>query len=276
MSLAKQPQSAGEKLREQLRALKLEAAEEVLDGVAQQSAKEELGYLGFLEQLLGVELDRRRERKIEAMQRFAGFPYRKSLEQFDYKFQPSVDRKLIRDLATLRFLEHGENVLIVGPPGTGKTHLSVGLGLKATEAGRRVLFTTVDEMIQSLTRAVRENRLEKQLRPFLHPSLLVLDEIGYLPLDKFQSNLLFQVVSRRYERGSVIITSNKGFSSWGEIFGGDAVIASAILDRLLHHSHVINIRGGQSYRLKEKREAGLFTHSVGLPEQGGDTEASSA
>ena len=259
----------GERLEEQLRALKLTRIAPVVDTIAQACAREKAGYLDFLSRLLEVELEERRERKVEMLQRFAAFPYKKSLEQFDFDFQPTVDRRLVRDLQTLRFLEHGENVILVGPPGTGKTMLSVGLGLKACAAGRRVLFTTADDLVSALSRAFQENRLEEKLKVYTNPSLLIIDEIGYLPLDKLQSNLLFQVISKRYERGSMIVTSNKGFSAWGEVFAGDPVIASAILDRLLHHSHVINIRG-ESYRLKEKRQAGLFTHSLPLPAKGGD------
>lgn len=261
--------TAGEQLREQLRSLKLTRIEPLIDQLAQACAREQLGYLEFLSRLLEVELEERRFRKVEMLKRFAGFPYKKSLEQFDFEFQPSVDRRLIRDLSTLRFLDNGENVIIVGPPGTGKTMLSVGLGLKAAEAGRRVLFTSADDLVSALTQAFHENRLEDKLKVYTRTSLLIIDEIGYLPLDKLQSNLLFQVISKRYERGSLILTSNKGFGDWGSIFAGDPVIASAILDRLLHHSHVINIRG-ESYRLKEKREAGLFSHSLPLPKGGDD------
>jgi DNA replication protein DnaC len=261
------PAPAGEQLQDQLRTLKLTGIEPILDSLAQQCAREKAGYLDFLGRLLAVELEQRRARKIDILTRFAGFPYAKSLESFDFDFQPSVDRRLVKDLAALRFLEHGENILIVGPPGTGKTMLAIGLGLKAAEAGRRVLFTTADDLVSALTRAFHENRLEEKLKSYTMPSLLILDEIGYLPLDKLQSNLLFQVIAKRYEHGSLIVTSNKGFAEWGEIFAGDPVIASAMLDRLLHHSHVLNIRG-ESYRLKEKRQAGLFTHALPLQKGG--------
>ena len=155
---------AGERLEEQLRLLKLTRIAPVLDSIAQACAREKAGYLDFLSRLLEIELEERRERKVDLLQRFAAFPYKKSLEQFDFDFQPTVDRRLIADLATLRFLDHAENVILVGPPGTGKTMISIGLGLKATEAGRRVLFTTADDLVGALSRAFEENRLEEKLK----------------------------------------------------------------------------------------------------------------
>ena len=163
---------AGERLEEQLRLLKLTRIAPVLDSIAQACAREKAGYLDFLSRLLEIELEERRERKVDLLQRFAAFPYKKSLEQFDFDFQPTVDRRLIADLATLRFLDHAENVILVGPPGTGKTMISIGLGLKATEAGRRVLFTTADDLVGALSRAFEENRLEEKLKVYTNPSLL--------------------------------------------------------------------------------------------------------
>ncbi len=185
----------------------------------------------------------------------ARFPFVKSLDAFDFTYQPSLDKKQVQNLANCHFIEHGENVVILGPPGVGKTHLSVALGLKAIEHGYRVLFTTAANMITTLTKALSEGKLEDKLKMYTVPRLLIVDEIGYLPIDQAGANLFFQLISRRYEKGPVILTSNQSFGSWGEVFG-DRVIATAILDRVLHHSITINIRGN-SYRLKDKLKAGL-------------------
>jgi DNA replication protein DnaC len=184
----------------------------------------------------------------------ARFPFVKGLDAFDFSYQPSLDKKQVQTLSTCHFIEHGEN-LVLGPPGVGQTHLAVGLGLKAIERGYRVLFTTAAGLIASLTRALTEGRLEERLKLYTVPRLLIIDEIGYLPIDRAGANLFFQLISRRYERGPMILTSNQSFGSWGEVFG-DRVIATAVLDRILHHAITLNIRG-KSYRLKDKLKAGL-------------------
>jgi DNA replication protein DnaC len=195
----------------------------------------------------------------------ARFPFVKGLESFEFGYQPSVDRKQIQTLSTCRYLEHGENLVLLGPPGVGKTHLAVGLGLKAIEHGYRVLFTTAATMLTTLSRALAEGRLEDKLKVYTVPRLLIIDEIGYLPIDGQGANLFFQLISRRYERGPMILTSNQSFGSWGDVFG-DRVIASAILDRVLHHAITVNIKG-DSYRLREKLKAGLVKSKAALDDR---------
>lgn len=227
-----------------------------LDALCEQASKRDLGYKEFLTEALQTEWRGRHQRGVEARLMMARFPWVKSLEQFDFSFQPTVDRKVIRELATVGFVERAENVIILGPPGVGKTHLAIALGVKAVEAGHKVLFLTLESMITRLTKARMENRIERQLQQFVYPKVLIIDEMGYLPMNREEAGLLFRVLTRRYERASLILTSNKSFVDWGEIFN-DQVLATAILDRLLHHSTTLNIKG-ESYRLREKRKAGLI------------------
>jgi DNA replication protein DnaC len=245
-----------ERLQEQMAKLRLVKGRERLEALLQEAVDRELSYADFLDQLFTEELQSKTAKNITMRTSLARFPFVKSLETFDFGYQPSLDRKQVQNLANCHFIEHGENVVILGPPGVGKTHLSVGLGIKAIEHGYRVLFTTAASMIATLTRALAEGKLEDKLKTYTVPRLLIIDEIGYLPIDQAGANLFFQLISRRYEKGPVILTSNQSFGSWGEVFG-DRVIATAILDRVLHHAITINIRGN-SYRLKDKLKAGLI------------------
>jgi DNA replication protein DnaC len=236
--------------------LKMDHLEAQLDAICEQAAQREWDYKSFLTEALQIEWQGRFQRGIEARLRQSRFPWVKTLEQFDYEFQPSLDRRQVRELSGLSFVERAHNVVILGPPGVGKTHLAVALGVKAVEAGYSVSFHTLETLMTKLTRAQHENRLERTLKQMTYPKLLILDELGYLPLTQQEASLFFRLVVRRYERGSLIVTSNKSFLDWGEIFN-DQVLATAILDRLLHHSTTLNIKG-ESYRLKEKRRAGLL------------------
>lgn len=242
-----------------LEKLKLDHLDAQLDTLCEQAAQRELDYKAFLAEALRVEWQGRFQRGIEARLKQSRFPWVKTLEQFDFDFQPSLDRRQVRELAGLSFIERADNVVVLGPPGVGKTHLAVALGAKAVEAGYSVLFHTLDSLMTRLNRAQHENRLEATLKQLTYPKLLILDELGYLPLTHHEASLFFRLVVRRYERGSLIVTSNKSFMDWGEVFN-DPVLATAILDRLLHHSTTLNIKG-ESYRLKEKRRAGLLGRS---------------
>lgn len=244
-----------DRLGEHLRKLRLLKSGERLEALLQDAAARELPYAEFLEQVLGEEVAAKMTKNIAMRTAMARFPFVKPLETFDFAYQPSVDKKQLQELASCHYIEHGNNVIVLGPPGVGKTHLAVSLGLKAIENGYRVLFSTAAHLIAVLTKAHAEGRLDEKLKVYTTPRLLIIDEIGYLPIDRLGANLFFQLISRRYERGPMILTSNQSFGAWGEVFG-DRIIATAILDRLLHHAVTLNIRGN-SYRLKEKLKAGL-------------------
>jgi DNA replication protein DnaC len=258
-----------DRLAEHLRKLRLLKSGERLEAVLQEAAARELPYAEFLEQVLGEEVAAKTSKNIAMRTAMARFPFVKPLETFDFTYQPSIDKKLLLQLASCHYIEHGDNVIVLGPPGVGKTHLAVSLGLKAIEAGYRVLFTTAAHLIAVLTKAHAEGRLDEKLKVYTTPRLLIIDEIGYLPIDRIGANLFFQLISRRYERGPMILTSNQSFGAWGEVFG-DRIIATAILDRLLHHAVTLNIRGN-SYRLKEKLKAGLVRSADdNTPQPGGE------
>jgi DNA replication protein DnaC len=244
------------RIQENLRHLKLHKIHGLLEGSLEEASKGNLSYSDFLDHILSMEVSSKMEKNITMRTSMAKFPFIKTLESFDFDFQPSIDKKRIKELAGCRFIANGENVILLGPPGVGKTHLAVALGIKAVTDGFRTYFTQAMQLIASLTKAYAENRIEDRLKFYCQPKLLIIDEIGYIPIDRHGAHLFFQLISRRYEKGALILTSNRSFSQWNEIFG-DSVIATAILDRILHHSTTINIKGN-SYRLKEKIKAGLI------------------
>lgn len=245
-----------ERIQEHLARLKLTAILDHLDTIAAQAAKAEWTYLQFLERLLEDEVAGRYARNVAMQTKLAHFPFVKTLETFDFAFQPSLNERQLRELATGRFIANGENVLLLGPPGVGKTHLAIALGMATIAQSLSVYFLTVSDLLDLLHKDAQEDRLAHRLQTLCKPKLLILDEMGYFPLDRLAAQFLFQLVSRRYLKGSIILTSNKSFADWGDIFA-DQVLATAILDRLLHQATTINIRG-HSYRLREKRKTGLF------------------
>lgn len=235
-----------------LKRLRLPRVGEYLAQISQQAAEDGWSYETFLTALLEMEVFARDQTALERRIKSARFPSRgKTLENFDFTFQTSVRKQVLLHLASLRFVEMGHNVIFLGPPGTGKTHLSIALGLKACQAGYSVLFLSAVEMVARLLEADEAGTLRKAIKRLLKPDLLIVDEVGYIPFGRPAANLFFQVVSGRYPGGSMILTSNRAFSGWGEIFGGDVVVAAAMIDRLVHYAEVISLKGS-SYRLKGK------------------------
>lgn len=238
------------RIREHATKLGLTHLTDTITQLVSRAEADQMGYLDFVDLLLEEELGLREGRRFRNALKLSGLPHHKTIDEFDFAFQPSLDARKVRDLATLQFVEAKSNVALLGPPGVGKTMLAVSLAVAACRAGYSIYFTTLDDLVRRLRDAEATGRFNRQLNAYLRPSVLLVDEVGYLPLDRTEANMVFQLVSRRYERGSIILTSNKSFPEWGSVLGDD-VLATAILDRLLHHCDVLSI-DGPSYRLKDR------------------------
>jgi DNA replication protein DnaC len=253
MSPDNNPKAAADELHQQLRYLKLLFMQEHCQSLAQQATQNQWSYLDFLARLVEGEAAARQDRSCQRRVHEARFPLLKTLEQFDFTWPTKVNRLAVQDLFRLKFIQDRDNVIVVGGVGLGKSHLAIALGHAAALAGFHVRFTTAIDVINSLSAAHAAGRFVPELKKYIRPDLLVMDELGYLPIDKHGADLLFQIISGRYERGSIILSTNKAFKHWPSIFNNDATLTSAILDRILHHSHTIVIEG-KSYRMKDRNE----------------------
>lgn len=250
-----------DQIEELCTALKLERLGAEWSGCAQRAAAEQLGYAEFLREVLSLELDARAHRQRQTLLKMATLPSLKTLEQFDFHFATGVPRAQIQDLGALHFIERAENVVLLGPSGVGKTHLACALAYRAVMAGIKTRFITAADLMLQLSAAHQQGRLKEYFnRAVLGPKLLVIDEIGYLPFGREEANLFFNVVAKRYEHGTIVLTSNLPFTQWADAFAGDATLTAAMLDRLLHHAHIVQITG-ESYRLRDKLRAGQITAS---------------
>jgi len=251
--------SRRDRIRSQLADLKMPGSLEALDTVLSGVDGGRFTPAEAIETLLGAQIQLRNNRRLQAAMRSSRLPAVKTLMDFDFSFQPSIKREQIESLHELGFIERRENVIFLGPPGVGKTHLAISLAIAAAQHGRRVYYGTLADLITSLEEAQASGRLGHRLKTLTYPAVLVVDEIGYLPISPTGAMLFYQLMARRYERASTVLTSNKSFEEWGEVFGDD-VMAGALIDRLLHHCHIVNIRGN-SYRMRLHSELWNALHS---------------
>ena len=244
-----------ERLHENLKTLGMLKTEEAIDNYLEVAAKSNLSVIQILDYLLCDEVEDKIQRSLTFRSKLAKFPFRKTVEEFDFSFQPSIDKKTINSLATLKFVHNTENIVLLGPPGVGKTHLAIAIGIIALKNGLNVYFSTAADLIEDLRHHAQLGTLKARLGKLSRNKVLIVDEIGYSQFTRDDANLFFQLISKWYEKSSLIVTSNKPFKDWGQLFADD-VVASAILDRILHHCTVINIKG-ESYRIKDRKRVGL-------------------
>ena len=241
-----------ERLRGNLERLRMKNTLEILDNYLERAIKDNINVVEILDHIFSEEARNKSKRAVEKQIQMSGFPMKKGIADFDFSFQPSIDKRQVEELCTMRFLENAENIVFLGPPGVGKTHLATAIGMEAARHRFSTYYVNCHTLIEQLKKSHYENHLPDKLRTLGRYKLLIIDEIGYLPMDIQGANLFFQLIAKRYEKASTIFTSNKTFSQWNDIFA-DVTIASAILDRVLHHCSAIHIKG-ESYRLKERKE----------------------